>query len=99
MSESATGGAVTPSAVRPDGDASALAAALAALGLPCTVEARAGLALLSVAPASLPRFTDAATRRDLLAMAATHGFTHLAVELADERHSDAPALRAAVRRD
>ncbi len=99
MSASGTGGAATHDAVRPDGDARALAAALAALGLPCNVEARAGLAVLSAGPASLPRFANAGARRALLALAATHGFTHLAVELADDRHFDAPAPRAAVHRD
>ena len=61
-------------------DAAGLAAALAARGMSCTVEARERLAVL------LPRgdwsaAADAAERRAVHQLATTFGFTHAALEL------------------
>ena len=63
------------------GDASALAAALSALGLPCRVEARVRLAVIMAGPAHAARLTDPASRREVFALAKRHGFTHVAIEL------------------
>jgi hypothetical protein len=76
------------------GDVSGLAAALARLGLPCDVESRARLAVLGTVPETARRLADTATRRDVIALARSHGFTHVAVELADASPvSGAPVLR------
>ena len=61
------------------GDATALAAALAELGVHCTVEAHGRLALLA-APTARALEAPAARRR-AAALAAAHGFTHVALEL------------------
>jgi hypothetical protein len=62
--------------------ASTLAAALGAAGLPCAVEARAGLAVVTLASSSdAERLTDAELRRVVLAAAREHGFSHVALEL------------------
>jgi hypothetical protein len=82
-------------------NASALAAALAALGVQCALEARGGLALLLPVPESVPMLQDDEIRRAVLALARQHGFTHVAVELPSDRRSgsaregdsDAPLLR------
>jgi len=66
-------------------NASALAAAIAALGVQCTLEARGGLALLLPVPASIERLQHHETRRAVLALAREHGFTHVAIELPKER--------------
>jgi hypothetical protein len=59
----------------------ALAAALHALGVPCQVEARAGLALITTTAADAERLAAGGLRQAALAAAKEHGFTHLAVEL------------------
>jgi hypothetical protein len=76
------------------GDAMALASALAEIGLPCHVEPRARVALLGASAATTARFAAVATRHQVIALAKAHGFTHVAVELADSRSaSGATVLR------
>ena len=76
------------------GDAPALASALGALGIACRVEPRHGLALLTAGVADAARLADSTTRRDVLALATQHGFTHIAVELvADPDERSAPLFR------
>lgn len=72
--------------------AAALEAALHAAGMPCGVEARETLAVLTIAAAA-SRFADDALRRRALALAREHGFTHVALELLDAED------RAALPRD
>lgn len=55
--------------------------ALAARGIPCHVEAREKLAVLVATGSAGEHLSDAATRRELHALAATHGFSHVALEL------------------
>ena len=80
-------------------NAASLAAAVAALGIQCSLEARGGLALLMPAPASVERLQDPDTRRAVLALAREHGFTHVGIELPSDRPGtgekggDAPLLR------
>lgn len=62
--------------------ASALARALEHTGLLCTVEARAGLALLLCDEPQLVRLVSADARGAVLLLAKQHGFTHIAVEFA-----------------
>jgi hypothetical protein len=77
------------------GDAAALARALAALDVPCDVESRAGLALLTMGADVAARLAGSPGRMAVLALAKEHGFTHVAVEL-----GVGPAgTRAAVLRD
>lgn len=79
---------------RSAGDASALAAALRALGLPCDVEPRAALALISTRAEHAARLAAPQERGAVLALARQHGFTHIAVELsADTAAASAPLLR------
>jgi hypothetical protein len=79
--------------------AAALAAAIAALGVRCSLEARGGLALLMPVPASVAKLQDPETRRAVLALAREHGFTHVGIELPTDRRgggardADAPLLR------
>lgn len=74
-------------------DAVALAAALGAIGIPCVVEPRAGLAVIKAAGAAA-RLASTSLRRDVLALGRQHGFTHVAVELeADAAGAGAPLLR------
>lgn len=61
---------------------SALANALKTAGMPCVVEARAGLALIVCDEAQQVRLASSDARVALLALAKQHGFTHIAVELA-----------------
>ena len=74
--------------VRPRGSAeereraSALARALERAGMSCTVEARAGLAIITCDQALQERLASPDSRRAALALAKEHGFTHIAVELA-----------------
>ena len=74
--------------VRPRGSAEdrnregALARALEATGIPCMVEARAGLALITCDVAHRTRLESSDARREVLALAKQHGFTHIALELA-----------------
>lgn len=63
-------------------NAAALEAALRAAGLPCVVEGRDALAVVTV-PGSRSRFADDDVRLRTLALAREHGFTHLALELLD----------------
>jgi hypothetical protein len=69
-------------------NASALAAAISAMGLQCALEARGGLALLLPVPESVEKLQDRETRRAVLALARQHGFTHVAIELPHERRND-----------
>jgi hypothetical protein len=58
-------------------------AALRALGVRCAVERRGALAVLT--PARDDRTLERGeVRRDVLAVLRAHGFTHAAVEVADE---------------
>ena len=80
-------------------NATALAAALAELGVQCSLEARGGLALLLPIAESVAMLQAEETRRAVVALAREHGFTHVAIELpsdrrgAGERETDAPLLR------
>ena len=80
-------------------NAASLAAAIGALGVQCSLEARGGLALLMPLPASVTTLQDADTRRAILALAREHGFTHVGIELPNDRRgagagdADAPLLR------
>jgi hypothetical protein len=79
-------------------NAAALASAIAELGIACDLEARGGLVLLMPAPESVSKLAEADTRRAALALARQHGFTHVAIELPNERRKadpdpDAPLLR------
>jgi hypothetical protein len=80
-------------------NATALAAGIAALGIQCALEARGGLALILPVVESVARLQDQETRRAVLALARQHGFTHVAIELPEERRDDgatkddAPLLR------
>jgi hypothetical protein len=62
--------------------AAALAAELAALGVACAVEERAGLALLVPSGDATAPFEKPALRRAVAAAARRQGFTHVAIELA-----------------
>lgn len=79
-------------------NASALAAAIAELGLRCSLEERGGLVVLLPVSSSMEALRSAGTRRDVLALAKQHGFTHVAIELPSDRggagrDTDAPLLR------
>jgi hypothetical protein len=76
------------------GDADALGAALAAQGWACSVEARAGLALVTVTADELRRFVAPGEREAVLVLAKALGFTHVAVEPADRSTGRAAVLRA-----
>jgi hypothetical protein len=65
-------------------------AALRALGVRCTVEARGNLAVVIPAPGE-HAFEDAGVRRAVLAALRAHGFTHAAVEPCDEPDPGTPA--------
>jgi hypothetical protein len=69
-----------------------LAEELLALGVSCRVEGRGRLALLRM-PATPPALADAAVRRRVTALAAAHGFTHVALEL-EPGIDDREALRS-----
>lgn len=78
-------------------NASALAAAIAELGIRCALEARGGLVVLLPVSSSLEALQAAETRRAVLALAKQHGFTHVAIELPSDRRgaardTDAPLL-------
>ncbi len=72
--------------------ASALEAALRAAGVPCGVEGRDTLAIVTMAT-DASHFVDEGLRRQTLALAREHGFTHVALELLDAED------RAALPRD
>jgi hypothetical protein len=80
-------------------NAASLAAAIAALGIQCSLEARGGLALLLPVSASVEKLQDPETRRAVVALAREHGFTHVGIELPNDRRgagagdADAPVLR------
>jgi hypothetical protein len=79
-------------------NATALAAAIARLGVQCTLEARGGLVLLLPVKASVEALQSPDTRRAVLALCREHGFTHVGIELPSdrrgaERDADAPLLR------
>ncbi len=80
-------------------NASALAAAIAELGIGSALEVRGGLALLLPTPDGVVALQVDETRRAVLALARLHGFTHVAIELPNDRRmsstppTDAPLLR------
>lgn len=61
--------------------AAALQQALAAVGLPCAVEARERLAVLAADVPVAAALGATATRELAVRLAAEHGFTHVALEL------------------
>lgn len=63
--------------------ARSLGAALAELGVAAAVEPRERLAVLRAAPGALAGLHEGARRREVVALAAQHGFSHVAVELED----------------
>ena len=65
----------------PASSAAALAAALAAEGLRCDVEERGRLAVLRPGAAAIA-LADPVLRRRAAELAAAHGFSHVALELA-----------------
>ena len=69
-------------------NAAALAAAITELGVECVLEARGGLVLLVPVATSVEKLQDEDTRRAVLALARQHGFTHVALELPNERRDD-----------
>ena len=78
-------------------DREGLEASLRRLGIRCTVESWDALAV--ALPESGERaFEDAAVRKQAIALARSHGFSHLAVELRDPALPDGDA-RAALPRD
>jgi predicted kinase len=62
--------------------AAALEAALASLGVPCAVDAEQRLAVLRPT-VSATNFAQPAMRARIVALAQEHGFTHVALDLAD----------------
>lgn len=75
-------------------DALALAEALGAMGIPCDVESRGGLAVVTTTAANVARFATPDARRVVLALARRYGFTHLAAELPTSPvQPGAPVLR------
>lgn len=80
-------------------NATALAAAIAELGIACTLEVRGGLALLLPTADAVASLQVDETRRAVLALAKQHGFTHVAIELPNDRRksstrtTDASLLR------
>ncbi|MFL5620806.1 MAG: hypothetical protein ACJ79A_20690 [Gemmatimonadaceae bacterium] len=79
-------------------NATALAAAIAELGVQCSLEVRGGLALVLPVTESVEALQSPDTRRSVLALARQHGFTHVALELPSDRRgagreTDAPLLR------
>ena len=67
----------------------ALQGALAERGLVVRVESRAGLVVLIADAATVARLGDIELRRQALALAREHGFSHVAIEL----RADAPLSR------
>ena len=81
-------------------NATALAAAIAELGIACTLEVRGGLALLLPTADAVASLQVDETRRAVLDLAKEHGFTHVAIELPnDRRKSSTPTADASVLRD
>jgi hypothetical protein len=77
-------------------DARGFAEALAARGYPCVVEARERLALLAPSGA-WPAMDDATARRAVHGLATQFGFTHVALEVSDEREPGASGAPRAAR--
>ena len=77
--------------------AAALETALASLGLPCTVEAEQRLAVLRP-KVDGSSFSPTALRARIVALALEHGFTHVALDLADV-HTTGERAGAAVSGD
>jgi hypothetical protein len=69
-------------------NAAALSVAIAELGVECVLEARGGLVLLVPTATSVEKLQDPEQRRAVLALARQHGFTHVALELPNERRDD-----------
>jgi hypothetical protein len=93
---------MTPDETREDRSARnavALASAIAKLGIDCALEVRGGLALVLPTPEGAAALQVDEKRRSVLALAKEHGFTHVAIELPNERRrsstppTDAPLLR------
>jgi hypothetical protein len=61
--------------------ADALVAALVGIGTPGAVEPRGSLAVLRVSADVMARLAEPSVRREMIALAKEHGFTHVAVEL------------------
>ena len=80
-------------------NASALAAAIAELGLECDIEARGGLVLFLPTAGSVAKLAEEETRRAALALAREHGFTHVAIELPNDRRGAGPESDATLLRD
>ena len=79
--------------------AAVFAAELSKLGIECSLEMRGGLALLLPTRDGVAALQLDETRRAVLALARQHGFTHVAIELPNDRRkagtppSDASLLR------
>lgn len=91
---------MTPNRIRGDRtarNAVAVAEGIAALGLHCAVEVRGGLVLLLPDADGVARLAEDGIRRAALALARQHGFTHVAIELPNDRRqarsADAPVSR------
>ena len=80
-------------------NAAALADAIAELGVQCSLEARGGLALLLPVQESVAILQSPDTRRAVLALARAHGFTHVAIELPNDRHDEERGTGAPLLRD
>ena len=80
-------------------NAAALARAIADLGVQCSLEVRGGLALLLLVPESVAMLQSPEMRRAVLALARTHGFTHVAIELPNERRGEERGTGAPLLRD
>ena len=94
---------MTPDDARGDRSARsgmALAGALAKLGVECALEVRGGLALLLPTAEGAAALQVDEKRRAVLALAKDHGFTHVAIELPNERRrSGTPPTDASLLRD
>ena len=81
-------------------NAAALGAAIAELGIACTLEVRGGLVLLLPTTDAVASLQLDEKRRAVLALAKQHGFTHVAIELPnDRRKSSTPTTDASILRD
>jgi hypothetical protein len=89
----------SPRGDRTGRNATALAAAIAELGLECDIEARGGLVLFLPAAGSVAKLAEEETRRAALALARQHGFTHVAIELPNDRRGAGPESDATLLRD
>jgi hypothetical protein len=80
-------------------NAAALAVAIAELGVQCSLEVRGGLALLLPVQESVAALQVPDTRRAVLALARSHGFTHVAIELPSDRRGEERGAGATLLRD